>query len=161
MKKKAISEWVSYVLLTAFVVAMAAFVYMWMTNYTSETTSDVKDRVYNTELCDSMGVSVDACLNTTTSQSLYINVTNRGDLRTTKIIVRFLQTANSSLTNLYDVELDTVIKPQYSRTFNTTLLNLTWTANSDTLVEVVPATEKEGFLVVCNDRKGEAYFKVC
>ena len=161
MNKKSVSEWLSYVLLTAFVVALAAFVYMWMTNYTIQTTTDVKERVYNSELCDSMGVSIEACLNTTASQSLYINVTNRGDLRITKIVVRFLQTANSSITNLYDIELDSVIKPQYSRIFNNTQLSLNWTANPDTKVEVVPETEKEGFLIVCNDRKGETYFKTC
>ena len=161
MNKKSVSEWISYVLLTAFVVALAAFVYIWMVNYTTETTIDVKERVYNSELCDSMGVSVGACLNTTTSQSLYINVTNRGDLRITKIVVRFLQTANSSVSTLYDIEFDSVIKPQDSRIFNNTQLNLNWTANQDTKVEVVPETEKEDFLIVCNDRKGEAYFRAC
>ena len=161
MRKKGVSEWVSYVLLTGFVVVLAAFVYSWMTSYTTQTTSDVKERVFNSELCDLMGVSVNACINTSTSQSLYINVTNRGDLRTTRLVFRFLQLNGTSIQDMYDIETDSIVKPQYTKSFNATMLNLTWLVNSGTKVEVVPATEKEGFLVVCSEKKGEAYFHSC
>ena len=79
MNRKAASVWISYVLLMGFVVALAAFVYIWMTGYTTESTQDIKERVFNSEMCDLMGVSVDACINSSASQNLYINVTNRGD----------------------------------------------------------------------------------
>jgi hypothetical protein len=161
MRKKAVSEWISYVLLTGFVVVLAAFIYSWMTGYTTETTADVKERVFNSELCDIISISVTACINSSTSQSLYINVTNRGDLRTTKLIFRFLQLSNTSIQNLYDAEIDTVIKPQYSKNISATQLNLTWVVNSNTKVDVVPAMQKDDVLVVCNDRKGEAYFENC
>jgi len=161
MNKKAESLWISYVLLVAFVVALSAFTYSWMTAYTSDTSEEIKERVFNSELCDSLGVSVTACLNTSTSQDLYINVTNRGDLRITKLIFRLIQTSGSSVSDMHVIEIDSVIKPQGTKSFAAAQLNLTFEVGNGTLAEVVPVTEKEGFLIVCSSRKGEAFFRKC
>jgi len=157
IRKKAASEWISYVLLIGFTVALAAFVYAWMTGYTTKSVTDVKERVYNSDLCDSLGVSAIACLNSSSSQNLYINVTNRGDLRITKLLFRFFQ----SEMPVSDIEIDTIIKPQQTKSFNASQLNITGQLNSSFRVDVVPETEKEKVLVVCKDKKGEAYFKNC
>ena len=161
MRKKGVSLWISYVLLIGFVVALAAFVYVWMTGYTTKSVADVKERVFNNELCDSIGVSVVGCSSTSTSQNLYINVTNRGDLRITGLVFRFLQLSGTAVQNIFAVEVDRVIKPQDTKIFNATQLNLTWIVNNETKVEVVPETEKDSILVVCNDKKGEAFFRSC
>jgi len=157
MRKKAASEWISYVLLIGFTVALAAFVYSWMTGYTSNSVQEVKERIYNSDLCDSIGVSVTACLNSSSSQTLYINVTNRGDLRITKLLFRFFQ----SEMPVSDAEFDSVINPQHSKNFSASQVNLTGAVNSTTKVQVVPETTKDNLLVVCSDKKGEAYFRNC
>lgn len=162
MNKKAVSPWIAYVLLIGFVVALSAFVYSWMTGYTEDTANDVKERNYNTEICDLMGISVVACINASTSQDLYINVTNRGDLRTTKLIFRVLQLSNTTVSDIFDIEIDSIIKPGSTKNFSAAQLNLTGRpVNGNTKVEVVPGTVKEDFLVICSDRKGEAFFGNC
>ncbi len=161
MRRKAISPLIGYVLLVGFVVALAAFVFSWMSGFSEDSTSDIKERVFDAELCDSMGVSVIACINSSTSQNLYINVTNRGDLRTTKLIFRFIQLRNTSIQDLLVSEINTTIKPQNTKNFSAEQLTLSWEVNDQTQVEVVPATEKEDFLIVCDERKGEAVFENC
>jgi hypothetical protein len=161
MNKKAVSPWIAYVLLIGFVVALSAFVYSWITGYTVQTTEDVKERIYNSDLCDSLGVSMVACINTSTSQDLYINVTNRGDLRITKLVFRFIQMRNTSVEDIYDIEIDNILKPQHTKNLSAEQLNLTWEVDGETIVEAIPATEKENFLIVCNNRKGEALFQTC
>lgn len=161
MKKNAVSPWISYVLLIAFVVALGAFVYNWLTDYSVRSVADVKERVFNSELCDLSGVSVEACLNSSTSQDLYINVTNRGDLRIDKLIFRFLKTSGSSVEDIYVFELDSVIKPQFTKSFKAVDLNLTMDVDSNTTIEVVPGKVQENILVICDDKKGEAYFRNC
>ena len=77
------------------------------------------------------------------------------------LVFRFLQLSNTSVQDIYVFETDSIIKPQYTKRFNASALNLTWSVNSNTKVEVVPETIKENILVVCNDKKGEAYFRNC
>ncbi len=161
MNKKAVSPWIAYVLLIGFVVALGAFVYSWVSGYAGDATVDIKERTYNSELCESLGVSVTACINSSTSQDLYINVTNRGDLRETKLIFNFLKMSGNSVSEIYSIEVNTSLKPQYSKIFDAEDINLTWTPDTSTLVEVVPGTEKDDFEIICSERAGEASFENC
>lgn len=146
--KKAISLWISFVLLTAFVVLISAFMYDWMTGFTKETTISIKKRTENTELCNLVSVSIDeACLNiSTTPKSLYINITNRNDLRVRQLIFRLYKDFKS--TEIETTEINVTIKPQFKKelVINTTLSNVSY-------LDVIPATIKEETLHVCTDRK--------
>jgi len=157
MEKKAMSEWISYVLLVGFTVALAAFVYVWMTGYTSQSAQSVKERAYDSDLCDSLGVSVAACMNSSPSQNLYINVTNRGDLRITKLTFRFFQ----SEMPVSEIEIDSIINPQHTKNFSISQVNFTGVVNGSIKVEVIPETSKDNILVVCREKAGDSYFSKC
>jgi len=148
MDKKAASVWISYVLLVGFAVAMAAFMYSWMSGYTSEKTVEIKERVYNSELCNSVAASITAC---NISQNLYINVTNRGDIRISQLIFRL---ENSS--DYVFQEINTTIKPQGTKSFNFTQMKVV-----NATAEVVPAAVKEKFLIVCTEKKASAGVASC
>src|SRR3989338_2820217 len=148
MHKKAASEWISYVLLTGFVVAIAAFLFVWMTGFASEKAVEIKGRVFDTELCGSVAASITAC---NISQNLYINVTNRGDIRISQLIFR-LENNTGYVFN----ETNTTIKPKNTKSFNFTQIKV-----NNTTAEVVPATIKEEFLVVCTEKKAAAEIRSC
>jgi len=148
INKKAVSLWLSFILLTAFLVALSAFMFKWMTEFTTESTISVKERAENSELCNLISASIDeVCFNTTTSpKSLYINITNRNDLRIRQLIFRLYKDLSGS--EIETKEVNVTIKPQYKKslTINTTLSNITY-------VEVIPATIKDETLHLCTDRK--------
>ncbi|MEM4337125.1 MAG: hypothetical protein QXG86_03920 [Candidatus Woesearchaeota archaeon] len=148
MHKKAEGSWISYVLLVGFVVALGAFLYGWMSDFSSEKTIEIKERVYNSELCDSIATSINAC---NISQTLYINVTNRGDIRITHLIFRLENT-----TDFLFQEVNTTIKPRNTKIFNFTNIKI-----ENSTPEVIPATTKEGFLIICTEKKAKTQVRSC
>ena len=143
MNKKAVHVWISYVILIGFVVALAAFLYTWMIDYSSEKSLEIKERVYDTELCDSIAASMTAC---NISQTLYINVTNRGDIRINQLVFR-LENDNGYVFE----EINTTIKPKNTKNFSFSNVKFTNVA-----VGVVPATFKDNAIIICTEKEAKA-----
>ena len=82
----------------------------------------------------------------TSPKSLYINITNRNDLRVRQLIFRLYKDFEGS--EIETQEINITIKPQFKKELilNTTLSNVSY-------LDVVPATTKEETLHVCTDRK--------
>jgi len=146
MNKRGADAWISYVLLVGFTVALAAFMYSWMTGFSSDKSIEIKERVYNVELCDSLSVSVTAC--NVSSQALNINVTNRGDIRINQLIFRQYSING---TDYFFTEKNITIKPGNTESFSNFPNNIT-----NVIVDVIPATIKDKFLIVCTERKAMA-----
>ncbi len=148
MNKKGVSLWIEFVLLMGFAVALSIFLNNWMKDYTTETTQNIKDRHYSTELCDSVAVSIDgACQANSTPINLYINVTNRGNLRITKQILRIYDNL-TTLANWEVIESTQIIKPaRMKRISNISSLD------SVGYIELVPVTAKGDLEIVCPEKK--------
>lgn len=148
MNKKGVSLWIEFVLLMGFAVVLSVFLNDWMRSYTVETAQDVKERHYNTELCDEIAISIDdACQANTTPINLYINITNRGNLRVTRQIIRVYDNI-TTLANWEVIENTAMIKPErMKRISNTSSLD------SVDYIEAVPVTEKGDLEIVCSEKK--------
>ncbi len=153
MNKRGISLWIEFVLLMAFAVGLSIFLNNWMKDYTLKTTETIKERNYNTELCDGVAISIDAACQSNSTQSnstpinLYINVTNRGNLRITKQILRIYDNI-TTLANWEVHENTLLIKPgRMMRISNTSSLDYVG------YIEVVPVTEKGDLEIVCAEKK--------
>lgn len=92
-KKRGVSEWLSWVLLTAFVVMVGAFVMQWTRSQTTETVDDLTAKGEVLAACQESGVSVDTyCQNT---QTLNINVTNNNNRKVDGLLVRAFDIYNN------------------------------------------------------------------
>ena len=60
--KRGIDAWISWVLLVAFMVTLSAFMYNFLSGFTKQSIDDVKEKVIDSKICDSVGISVSACL---------------------------------------------------------------------------------------------------
>ena len=148
MNKRGADVWISYVLLVGFTVALAAFIYSWMTGFSIEKTTEIKERIYDADICGSVAISINAC---NSSQTLYINITNRGDIRINQLIFRL-----DNGTDYTSFEINTTIKPQNSETFNFTNVKII-----NATPDVVPATFKDKYDVVCTDKKAMSAVANC
>ena len=148
MNKKGVSLWIEFVLLMGFAVALSIFLNNWMRDYTLKTTETIKERNYNTALCDGVAISIDAaCQGNSTPINLYINVTNRGNLRITKQILRIYNNI-TTLANWEVIENTRLIRPgRMMRISNTSSLDYVG------YIEAVPVTEKGDLEIVCAEKK--------
>ncbi|HII72363.1 TPA: hypothetical protein HA265_06430, partial [Candidatus Woesearchaeota archaeon] len=86
-QKKAVSPWISWVLLMAFAVVLSAFMYNFMVSYTKDSTEDMKKIVYNTDECRLVSINIEsACM---TAQALNITLQNRNYIRIDEMDFRF------------------------------------------------------------------------
>jgi len=85
--RKAVSLWLSWVILVGFVVATSGFLLGWMQEYSEKSVGEMRERLYNSEVCDSVSMSIDKafCRN---PQLLNIVITNRNKFRINQIILR-------------------------------------------------------------------------
>jgi len=145
--KKAVSIWLSWILLTAFMVVLSVVVYEWYINYTKESIVSMKQTVYNTDECNSISICLKV-INTT--QDLNINITNKGYIKVDRLFVR-VYNANGDFTQF---EYNTTLKPDRTRNyiFNSTNGNYTTITNVN-YVEVVPIIVKDDLTVVCSSRQ--------
>lgn len=148
MNKRGVSLWIEFVLLMGFAVALSIFLNDWMRDYTTNTAETIVERHYNTELCDGIAVSIDAaCQANSTPINLYINVTNRGNLRITKQIVRIYDNI-TTLANWEVIENTQLIRPgRMKRISNISSLDYIG------YIESVPVTEKGDLEIVCSEKK--------
>jgi hypothetical protein len=145
--KKAVSQWLSWILLTAFMVVLSVVVYDWYINYTKESITTMKQAVYNTDDC----TSITMCLKLVNStQDLNINITNNGYITIDRLFVRVY----NSTDDFVQFEYNTTLKPDRTRNyiFNSTNVNYTGMGNV-TYVEAVPIIVKDDLTVICSSRQ--------
>lgn len=142
MDKKGVEVWISWVLLIAFVIVLSAFMYNWIIGYTESKSEQMKEMVYNTEECDFVAISIDAACQD--SQTLYINVTNRYNLKIDKLIVRMYR--GSNVLNI--TEFNITIKPKVTKALNITKQ----TTTNVNITEVIPVVEKDDYEIICRNR---------
>lgn len=147
--KKGEYAWLSFVLLIAFAVGLSVLLFNWMSGFASDSSSDIKQRVITTELCDNLAISLDVCKNQSSPQNLYINVTNRGDIRVNQLFFH-IQKPNG---DFQVVEINSSIRPGRMERFNSTDLNVTFDTN---YTEVTPSTFRDNFVITCSGRKAVA-----
>jgi len=150
-KKRGVSPYLSWILLMAFVVAISAFMYSFMTDYTKDTTTDIKKQVYDTDECRSLSLNIKtACIS---SQTLNITLQNTGYIRIEGIDYRLYDANNIPLhTNRTNSSMNpNRIKP-YS-------INL---GVSDVgLVEVIPVIRKDNIEIICSEKKAQKEVLAC
>ncbi len=84
--KKAVSVWISWMLVTLIAVILSVFVYNWIIGLTKTTVTSLEKKVYDTTDCDYTSIIILSACQTT--QTLYINLTNNRNLIIDGIIVR-------------------------------------------------------------------------
>ncbi|MBN2567407.1 hypothetical protein JXB02_04970 [Candidatus Woesearchaeota archaeon] len=141
--KRGIALWTSWVLLMAFALIISTFMYNWIFSYTSGTTEELRERAFNAEGCEDIGISIDSiCQN---SQTLYMNITNTKNIVVKQLVFR--------LYDLYE-------EPQIRRT------NITLRPKATELVriikqgfvrdvEVIPVTYLDNIEIICLNRMTE------
>lgn len=151
MRKKAVSPYVSWILIMAFVVVLSAFMYSFMTDYTEETTEDVKKQVYDADECRSVSVDVVSACNS--SQALNITIQNTDYIRIDAIDFR-----------LYDMAKKPVLTNRTDISMNPNRIKQVEIAKGGTeisMIEVVPIIFKENMEIICGEKKAQAEVKNC
>ncbi|MBI2145416.1 hypothetical protein HYU18_03790 [Candidatus Woesearchaeota archaeon] len=86
MSKKGVSVWISWVLLTAFVVMLGVIVLQWTKSHTTETVEDIVEKGDILTFCQETGIAVtDYCQDT---QTLNMNITNNNNRKVEALLVR-------------------------------------------------------------------------
>ncbi len=140
--RRAVSAWISWVLLVTFAIVLSAFMYNFMISYTEDSTDDMKKVVYNTDECRMVSINIEsACM---ASQVLNITLQNRNYIRITGMDFRFyngripLHTNKTNITmnpnRIKGIELDVGL---------TTV----------TMVEIIPHVYKDRVDIICADKK--------
>lgn len=101
MDKKAVALWMSWVLLTAFMVFLSAFIYNWIYAY-AETSGERLEVRYNEESCDRIAIDTEACQK---AEDLNIIIHNNGNLGIDKIIFRLYDLYGNIETKEKDIRI--------------------------------------------------------
>lgn len=150
MNKRAASEIMSWVLVMSIAVVLSAFMFNFMTDYSEETTKDIKKIVYNTDECRLVSVSIEsACLS---SQTLNITLQNRNYIRIDKTDIRVYNGNVPLSTN----ETNITLNPNRIKTAS---INIGTT--TATRVEVIPRVIKENEDIICGDKKATSAVSAC
>lgn len=139
--KRAIAEWISWVLILTFSVLLAAIVSYWMRDYVTGTTEDMETRAHTTEYCDLVGIELDDLV-ARNSQTLNMKVINTYNLAINKIIFRVYDTNNYILINSTNV----TIKPNQNKTVEIPKNETSY------LVEAVPVVLSGDEEFICNEK---------
>jgi hypothetical protein len=144
LSKKGVSIWISWVLIIAMMAILAAFVFLWMNQFTESSTTRMKE-VYDSVDCNYVAISVDEiCQNT---QTLNMNITNSKNIDIDKLIFR-----------IYDIygnpdgkEVKVFIR---HGTANTEKVEIIKQGVTDSL-DIIPIVIKDNKKIICEDRKAE------
>ena len=146
--------WISWVLLVAFSVILAAITSTWLQNYAKDSASRADDQVQRSDTCELLGVSIDfVCQRTTSPKSLNMNLTNRKDLKIDRFVIRVYN--NSEFQS--SATLNTIIKPQITK-------NVTVNTTTDVdYVEVVPVRidNVKNKTIMCAEQLAKATVIAC
>lgn len=148
--RKAVSPWISWVLLIAFAVMLSALMYNFMVDYTKSSTDDVKKVVYNTDECRLVAINIgSACLS---AQDLNITLQNRNYVRIDSIDFRYY----NGRMPLYINQTNISMNPNREKA-----ITISTGSTTVTRVEVIPHVSKEGMDIICADKKAAADVGSC
>ncbi|MBU2561793.1 MAG: hypothetical protein KKD17_05845 [Nanoarchaeota archaeon] len=150
--RRAVSPWISWVLLVAFAVVLSAFMYNFMVSYTKDTTQDIKKTVYNTDECRSVSLNIDSACFSASAQVLNITLQNTNYARIDSMDFRLYNGRIPLHTNETDISMNPNRVKEIS--INTGVAAVT-------RVEILPHITKENMDIVCSDRKAEAAVVPC
>ncbi len=139
--KKAVSVWISWVLLTAFVVLIGTMVLQWTKSHTAETVEDITEKGEVLNLCGETGLSVTGYCQD--AQTLNINVTNNNNRKIEAVIVRGFDVYNNPQGGQKNISL----VPEKSKAVAVVKQGVLKRA------EVMPVIAVGGKRVVCQSRK--------
>ncbi len=141
-QKRAISPWISWVLLVAFAILLSAMMYNFMVDYTKSSTEDVKKVVYNTDECRLVSINIEyACFS---AQVLNITLQNRNYIRVDKMDIRYYDGRIPLDLNQTNISMN----PNREK-----IIELATGQSSITRVDVIPHIVKEGMDIICADKK--------
>jgi len=140
MNKKAVSIWISWILIIALSIALGAFMYAWITR-TTETATESFKYVYDRSECQNIGIMIEAC---NQSQTLYINVSNKLLLNVDGLIFRVHYSDYSTDSTNITVKINPGEKKDYLVDYNNT--------KTLTDLEVIPVIQTENFRIICRSR---------
>jgi hypothetical protein len=140
MNKKAVSIWISWILIIAFTVAISTFMYSWIVGTTEQATESFK-YVYDSAECDNVAVYIEACRQ---AQDLYINITNKMLLGVDGLIFRVHYSDFSSNTTELNVKLSPGEQKDYFIGYDNT--------KNITSLEAVPVIQTGNFRIICSAR---------
>jgi len=140
MNKKAISIWISFILLVALTIAVSVFMYGWITRAIETATESFK-YVYDRSECDNVAIMIESC---SQAQTLYTNVTNKLLLAVDGLLFRVHYSDLSSNTTNVSVKLNPYEQEDFTIEYD----------SSKTLaaLEVIPVIQTEDFRIICRSR---------
>lgn len=139
--KKAVSVWVSYVLLTALVVSLGTIVLQWSRETTQETVDDIVEKGDSLTACAAAGMDIkDLCQNT---QSLNMNVTNTNEVKLEGLWASMFDIYNMPQTSAINI----TIQPQKTKGVDILKQGIV------KRVEFSPFVSKGGKRIKCLSRK--------
>ncbi|MFC1742266.1 hypothetical protein ACFL3V_07060 [Nanoarchaeota archaeon] len=148
--KRAVSPWISWVLLMAFAMALSALMYDFMVDYTESSTDDMKKVVYNADECRLVSLNIDsACLS---SQVLNITLQNRNYIRIDSMDFRFYDGRFPLHTNQTEISMN----PNRVKR-----IDLNIGVSTATKVEVIPHITKENMDIICAEKKAAVDITSC
>ena len=140
--KRAVSPWISWVLLVAFAIMLSAFMYDFMVSYTEDSTEDMKKTVYNTDECRLVSINIDsACMSTSI---LNITLQNKNYVRVDQLDFRVYNGRIPLHTNQTEIPMN----PNRNK-----IIELETGVTTVTFVEVIPHIEKDKMDIICADKK--------
>ena len=140
LRKRGVSVWISYVLLTALVVSLGFLVLSFSRDSTQVTVDDIVERGEALRLCGVSGVDVrDLCQ---TTLVLGMNVTNTNDVRVVGLWARMFDIYGDPLVSSRNV----TIEPQETLELNVLKQGVVGK------VEIIPVVKGDGKLIKCQSR---------
>ncbi|MBN1386501.1 hypothetical protein JW968_06020 [Candidatus Woesearchaeota archaeon] len=144
MNKRGIEIWLSWILLMAMIIGLSALMMTWMKNYSREALTGAQKRVFDSDRCEQISISMDhaICKN---SSSIETQITNRNNLRIDQIIFR--KYYNESPPDI--TEINETIKPSLTKSVHFEKAN-------DTIItlEAIPVyiDRTAGEVIICRNR---------
>lgn len=138
--KRGISVWISYVMLTALVVALGFMVLTWSRSTTQETVDDIVARGEALTLCEISGVDIRSICQDT--QTLNMEVTNTNDVRVVGLWARMYDIYDSPQVSARNL----TIEPQETKSIKLIKQGIISEA------EIMPVVRKGNTLINCQSR---------
>lgn len=138
MNKKAISAYISWVLIVAFSVSLGVIIYGWITEQTVKSARQIEQNA-NNDVCQSLGINIEAaCQNT---QVLYMNISNINLITVDALVIRLYDIYQNPQITEHNIS----IRPQDSQ--NLVLLK----PGTIGQIEVVPIIRISNQKVICSN----------
>lgn len=150
MNKKGVAEWMSWVLIMGFAVALGVFFFAWIRGFATDSTEEISDRSERITLCESASVRIEKLCQDT--QTLNINISNSNNIRIDELTFRFF--------NIYEEPelrgLNLTLKPGETNSIKLVKQGIV------KQVEILPVIHDNGKRIVCeNKRITESRVPIC